>query len=166
MHLLRFFTLIGCLAIAFAFGWKLALVATCVTMPIGLSTGYLRLRYELDFEKMYAEVFAQSSKFAAEAIAASRTVSSLTLEDTICDRYQGLLDHHVVEAYKQARWKTLVFALSDSVGLACQALIFWYGGTLLATREYEVMNFFICYMAGTYPKSSLFVSASRNHEHA
>ncbi|KAI2613960.1 P-loop containing nucleoside triphosphate hydrolase protein [Hypoxylon fragiforme] len=142
-----FFTLIGCLAIAFAFGWKLALVATCVTMPIGLSTGYLRLRYELDFEKMYAEVFAQSSKFAAEAIAASRTVSSLTLEDTICDRYQGLLDHHVVEAYKQARWKTLVFALSDSVGLACQALIFWYGGTLLATREYEVMNFFICYMA-------------------
>ncbi|KAI2615648.1 P-loop containing nucleoside triphosphate hydrolase protein [Hypoxylon sp. NC1633] len=142
-----FFTLIGSLAIAFAFGWKLALVATCVTMPLGLVAGYFRLKYELEFEKMYAEVFAQSSKFAAEAIAASRTVSSLTLEDTVCDRYETLLSHHVVEAYKKSRWRTLVFAFSDSIGLACQALIFWYGGTLLASREYNVLNFFICYMA-------------------
>ncbi|KAI1376245.1 P-loop containing nucleoside triphosphate hydrolase protein [Hypoxylon crocopeplum] len=142
-----FFTLIGALAIAFAFGWKLALVATCVTMPIGLTAGYFRFKYELEFEQMYAEVFAQSSKFAAEAIAASRTVASLTLEDTICDRYESLLSHHVVGAFKKARWRTLVFAFSDSVSLGCQALIFWYGGTLLASREYSGLNFFICYMA-------------------
>ena len=98
---------------------------------------------------MYAEVFAESSKFAAEAIAAFRTVSSLTLEDTICDRYETLLNHHAVKAYKKARLRTLVFAFSDSVSLGCQALIFWYGGTLLASREYEVLNFFVCYMAGT-----------------
>ncbi|XXG94109.1 hypothetical protein Hte_000361 [Hypoxylon texense] len=142
-----FFTLIGSIAIAFAYGWKLALVALCVTMPIGLSAGYLRLKYELEFEKMYSDVFAESSKFAAEAIAAFRTVSSLTLEDTICDRYEGLLGHHVVKAYQKARWRTLVFAFSDSVSLGCQALIFWYGGTLLASREYEITNFFVCYMA-------------------
>ncbi|KAI0175754.1 P-loop containing nucleoside triphosphate hydrolase protein [Hypoxylon sp. FL1284] len=147
MVLNSFFTLIGSIAIAFAFGWKLAIVALCVTMPIGLSAGYLRLKYELEFEKMYSEVFSESSKFAAEAIAAFRTVSALTLEDTICDRYDGLLNHHVVTAYKKARLRTLVFALSDSVSLACQALIFWYGGTLLASREYQITNFFICYMA-------------------
>ncbi|KAI1213770.1 P-loop containing nucleoside triphosphate hydrolase protein [Annulohypoxylon truncatum] len=142
-----FFTLIGTLAIAFAFGWKLALVATCVTMPIGLVAGYLRFKYELEFEQMYAEVFAESSKFAAEAIAAFRTVSSLTLEDTICTRYDGLLNHHVSDAYKKAIWRTLVFAFSDSVSMACQALILWYGGTLLASREYGVLQFFVCYMA-------------------
>ena len=66
------FTLIGCLAISFAFGWKLALVATCVTVPIGMIGGFFRLKYELEFEKMYAAVFAESSKWAAESIGAFR----------------------------------------------------------------------------------------------
>lgn len=117
-------------------------------MPLGLAVGYFRLRYELEFEKLYANVFAESSTFAAEAIAAFRTVSSLTLEETICDRYDNLLNHHVVTAYKKARLRTLVFAFSESVSLGCQALIFWYGGTLLASREYDVLNFLVCYMAG------------------
>ncbi|KAI1461761.1 P-loop containing nucleoside triphosphate hydrolase protein [Annulohypoxylon moriforme] len=142
-----FFVLIGTLAIAFAFGWKLALVATCVTMPIGIVAGYLRFKYELEFEQMYAEVFAESSKFAAEAIAAFRTVSSLTLEDTICTRYDGLLNHHVSDAYKKSIWRTFIFAFSDSVSMACQALILWYGGTLLASREYNTLQFLVCYMA-------------------
>jgi ABC-type multidrug transport system fused ATPase/permease subunit len=50
------FQLIGGLAVAYAYGWKLALVAMFVTVPLGLAAGYFRLRYELQFEKMYAEV--------------------------------------------------------------------------------------------------------------
>ncbi|KAI1846849.1 hypothetical protein JX266_007070 [Neoarthrinium moseri] len=141
------FTLIGSLSIAFAFGWKLALVALCVTAPLGLLAGYFRLRYELEFEKMYSEVFAESSKFAAEAIGAFRTVASMTLEDTITSRYDKLLSGHVVKAWKKARWSTLIFALSDSISLGCQALIFWYGGRLMGSREYNPMQFFVCYMA-------------------
>ncbi|KAK9425140.1 putative Leptomycin B resistance protein pmd1 [Seiridium unicorne] len=141
------FTLIGSLAIAFAFGWKLAIVALCVTTPLGLLAGYFRLKYELEFEKLYSAVFAESSKFAAEAIGAFRTVSSMTLEDTITERYDKLLNGHVVTAYKKARWTTLIFALSESISLGCQALIFWYGGRLMATREYDPMQFFVCYMA-------------------
>ncbi|KAK6842797.1 ABC transporter transmembrane region [Apiospora arundinis] len=141
------FIVIGCLAISYAFGWKLALVAMFVTMPLGIAAGYFRLRYELEFEKMNAAVFAESSKFAAEAIGAFRTVASMTLEDTITTRYDKLLSGHVAKAYKKARWSTLIFALSDSLGLGCSALIFWYGGRLLATREYEAVNFFVCYMA-------------------
>lgn len=38
------FTLIGALAIAFAFGWKLAIVALCVTAPLGLLAGYFRFK--------------------------------------------------------------------------------------------------------------------------
>lgn len=141
------FTLIGALSIAFAFGWKLAIVALCVTGPLGLCAGYFRFKHEIEFEKMYGAVFAESSKFAAEAIGAFRTVSSMTLEDTITERYNRLLSHHVVTAYKKARWSTLIFALSDSISLGCQALIFWYGGRLMATREYNPMQFFVCYMA-------------------
>ncbi|KAI1420386.1 multidrug resistance protein [Xylaria sp. FL1777] len=142
-----FFTLIGALAIAYAFGWKLALVATTVTAPIGLVAGYFRFRYELEFEKMNNAVFAESSQFAAEAIGAFRTVSSLTLEDTITNRYEALLTGHVSQAFRKATWRTLIFAFSDSVSLAVQSLIFYYGGTLLASREYGIVNFFVCYIA-------------------
>ncbi|KAI3323373.1 P-loop containing nucleoside triphosphate hydrolase protein [Xylariaceae sp. AK1471] len=142
-----FFTLIGALAIAYAFGWKLALVATTVTAPLGLLAGYYRFKYELEFEKMNSAVFAESSQFAAEAISAFRTVASLTLEDTITDRYAGLLSGHVGAAFRKATWRTLVFAFSDSVSLAVQALIFWYGGTLLASHEYSILQFFTCYIA-------------------
>ncbi|KAI1131740.1 multidrug resistance protein [Nemania abortiva] len=141
------FTLIGALAIAYAFGWKLALVATTVTAPIGLVAGYFRFRYELEFEKLNNAVFAESSQFAAEAIGAFRTVSSLILEDSINDRYSRLLTGHVSVAFRKAIWRTLIFAFSDSVSLAVQALIFWYGGTLLASREYNPLQFFVCYIA-------------------
>jgi ABC-type multidrug transport system fused ATPase/permease subunit len=145
--MLRFFTLIGALAIAFAFGWKLALVALTVTAPLGLLAGYYRFKYELEFEKMNSAVFAESSQFAAESIGAFRTVASLTLEDTITGRYADLLTGHVGKAFRKAIWRTLVFAFSDSIGLGVQALIFWYGGTLLASHEYSILTFFTCYIA-------------------
>ncbi|KAI3400275.1 hypothetical protein diail_3656 [Diaporthe ilicicola] len=116
--------LTGSLIIAFVFGWKLALVATCVTVPIGLACAWYRLKYEMEFEKMSAS-------------------------DVIIERYQKLLDGHVTSAYRKARWTTLIFALSDSLAIACQALIFWYGGRLLASGEYQVLNFFVCFMAVT-----------------
>ncbi|GJC92408.1 ABC transporter transmembrane region [Colletotrichum higginsianum] len=141
------FNIIGTLIIAFAFGWKIALVALCVTMPISILAGYLRFKYEIEFDKMNAAVFVESSKFAAESIGAFRTVSALTLEDTTCSRYEDLLKSHVNHAFKKARWNSFVFGFSDSVSLACQALIFWYGSRLLASGEYSPQTFFISFMA-------------------
>ncbi|KAK2058571.1 P-loop containing nucleoside triphosphate hydrolase protein [Colletotrichum caudatum] len=120
------FNIIGALSIAYAFGWKLALVAMFVTMPAGLFAGYWKFKYELEFEKMNAAVFAESSRFAAEAIGAFRTVTSLTMENIIHSRYDRLLRGHVSEAYRKARWTSLLFGLADSYGLA---------------------NFFVCFMA-------------------
>lgn len=77
---------------------------------------------------MNQEVFAESSKFAAESIGAFRTVTSLTLEDMICRRYEALLADHVKKAFNKARFSTAVFSFSDSIGLLCMALTFWYGG--------------------------------------
>ncbi|ROW16183.1 hypothetical protein VPNG_01887 [Cytospora leucostoma] len=139
--------LIGSLAVAFAFGWKLALVTTCVTVPIGLACAWYRVRYELEFVKMSTAVFEESSKWSAEAIGAIRCVSSLTLEDMITRRYERLLDEHAVSAYRRARWTSVVIALSESLPMACQALTFWYGGQLLAGREYGVLQFMVCYLA-------------------
>jgi ABC-type multidrug transport system fused ATPase/permease subunit len=62
MVLQAVWSLIGSIAIGFAFGWKLTLVTVCVAMPIILVGSFVRVRFEIQFEKMNQEVFAESSK--------------------------------------------------------------------------------------------------------
>lgn len=156
--LISIFNITGCVTISFYFGWKLTLVTICTALPIILAAGFFRLRYETQFEKMNHEVFAESSKFATEAIGAFRTVTSLVLEDSICGRYEKLLNDHSEDALKKSRWSTLVFAVSDSISLLCMAFVLWfvkflkkcqaginnfssYGGRLLAEHEYLPFNY-------------------------
>ncbi|KFA45927.1 hypothetical protein S40293_09539 [Stachybotrys chartarum IBT 40293] len=141
------FNVVGSIAIAFAFSWRLAIVACAVVMPLTIFTSWWRFKYEIQFEKMNNEVFAESSKFASECIGAFRTVTSLTMEDRICDRFDKLCRKHVNDAFKKARWVSLLFGFADSNTMACQALIFWYGGRLLARGEIDIMGFFVCSMA-------------------
>jgi ATP-binding cassette subfamily B (MDR/TAP) protein 1 len=140
-------SLVGCIIIAFIFGWKLTVLTVFVAMPIILAAGFFRVRYEIQFESLNQAVFAESSKFAAESIGAFRTVSSLTLEDMICRRYELLLQGHVNAAFHKARYTSLIFAASDSVQFLTMALAFWYGGQLLANGHYSPLHFFVVYMA-------------------
>jgi ATP-binding cassette subfamily B (MDR/TAP) protein 1 len=116
---------IGCLALAFYFGWKLTLVTLCSSMPLIMAAAFFRIRYEARFEAMNNAVFAESARFATEAIGAFRTVSSLTLEDSIIRRYETLLRKHVRQAFWKSGWATLVFAAADSVALLCMAFVIW-----------------------------------------
>ena len=141
------FSLTGAVAIAFSFGWKLALVASAVVLPILIGSSYWRFKYEIQFDKMNNAVFAESSKFASESIGAFRTVTSLTLEAPICTRFETLCSGHVGAAWKKARWVSLLFGFSDSATMACQALVFYYGGRLLLSGEYQIMAFFVCFMS-------------------
>ena len=139
--------LVGSLIISFVYGWKLTLVALFSIMPIILVAGYMRVRLEIQFEKKNAKVFEESSQFATEAVGAFRTVLSLIMEDMIGNRYRSLLVSHVKHAFGSAKYSTIVFAASDSLELGCMALAFWYGGTLLASREYGLVDFFVIYTA-------------------
>lgn len=142
--------LVGSIIIAFVYGWKLTLVALFSALPIILAAGYFRMRIEIQFETDNAKVFENSSQFASEAVGGFRTVISLIMEDMIGNRYDMLLKGHVKQAFASARFGTLVFAASDSAELACMALAFWYGGTLLARREYDYVDFFVVYMGTVF----------------
>ncbi|KAL1597186.1 hypothetical protein SLS60_008768 [Paraconiothyrium brasiliense] len=91
MVFISIFNVIGCTTISIYFGWKFALVVIAASMPIILGSGYYRVRHEVKFESRNNEVFAESAKFATEAIRAIRTVAALTLEKTICSRVVRLL---------------------------------------------------------------------------
>ncbi|KAF7562078.1 hypothetical protein G7046_g2070 [Stylonectria norvegica] len=141
------FTILGCLIISLSFGWKLGLVGLCVTVPIMMVSGFWKFRHELQFDRMNAAVFAESSQFATEAIGAMRTVVSLTMEATINNRYKQLLDGHVEAARRKAQYTAVIFGFAESATLGCQALILWYGGRLIASGEYGLEAFLVSYMA-------------------
>ncbi|KAI0870538.1 ABC transporter-like protein [Hypoxylon argillaceum] len=140
-------SVVGCLIISFYFGWKLTLVAFASAMPLALGAGFYRIRVEKRFETMNLKVFAESAKFATESVGAIRTVTALTLEDLICQRYEELLQNHVKEAFKRARFATLIFSASDSLPLLAMAFVLWYGGTLLISGEYMTFNYLVVYIA-------------------
>ncbi|QPH01713.1 hypothetical protein C2857_005916 [Epichloe festucae Fl1] len=76
-------------------------------------------KYEIQFDKMSNEVFAESSK------------------EPICKRFEELCKGHVMAAFRIARWVSLLFGFSDSATTARQALVFYYGGRLLLGGERE-----------------------------
>ena len=116
---------VGCVAIAFYFGWKLTIVTLCSSMPLIIAAAFFRIRYETQFEKMNNEVFAESAKFATESIGAFRTVSAMTLEDTIIKRYEALLQIQIRDTLWRSSWATLIFATADSIALLCMAFVLW-----------------------------------------
>ncbi|QQK47699.1 ABC multidrug transporter, putative [Penicillium digitatum] len=126
--LISIFNIIGCVSTSFAFGWKLAAVTFFAAMPFSFFSSFIRIQYEVQFENMNAAVYADSSKFATEAVRAFRTVTALTMEDTIMERYSNLLKDQRQKAIRKAWYATLIFAFSESVELCAMALAFWYGG--------------------------------------
>ncbi|KAK0707633.1 P-loop containing nucleoside triphosphate hydrolase protein [Lasiosphaeris hirsuta] len=138
---------VGCLAISFYFGWKLTVVTLCSSMPLIIAAAFFRIRYETQFEKMNNEVFAESAKFATESIGAFRTVTAMTLEDTIIKRYETLLHDQIRSVFWKSSWTTLIFATADSIALLCMAFVLWYGGTLMLNLEYTSFQYMIVYIA-------------------
>ena len=123
--LISIFNMTGCIAIAFSFGWKLTVVIFFSAMPVILVASWVRIKYELRFEAWNAQVFAHSSQFATEAIGAFRTVTSLTMEDSIINKYSELLRDQIRKSTRTAMYASLIFALSDSIELCAMALTFW-----------------------------------------
>jgi ABC-type multidrug transport system fused ATPase/permease subunit len=125
MVMISIFSLIGCITLAEAFHWKFATVVIVSSLPIILAGGWYRVRHEVKFEARNNQVFAASARYATEAIGAIRTVASLTLERTVCDRYNDLLKDHVLKSWKEAQTSCIVFAASDSLILLCMAFALW-----------------------------------------
>ncbi|KAL5362551.1 P-loop containing nucleoside triphosphate hydrolase protein [Aspergillus floccosus] len=145
--LISILSVIGCIAISFSFGAKLAAVAFCAGTPFMFLGAFARIRYEMKFEAINAAVYAESSQFASEAIRAFRTITSLNMEKAILRRYSTLVTQQRRRAMRKAWYATLLFAFADSFELCSMALTFWYGGRLLASHEYNIGAFLVVYIA-------------------
>lgn len=139
-------TLISSIVLSCAVGWKLALVCTA-TIPILLACGFFRFWMLTQFQKRSRAAYEKSASYACEATAAIRTVASLTRENDVWQEYHKQLEIQGKESLVSIIKSSTLYAMSQSFLFFCIALGFWYGGTLLKTHEYDMLKFFIVFMA-------------------
>ena len=139
-------TLIAAISLACAIGWKLALVCTS-TIPLLLACGYLRFYMLGKFSERAKKAYEGSASYACEATAAIRTVASLTREEDVWAHYHESLVLQGAKSLKSVLRSSSLYASSQSLMFLCNALAFWYGGTLIASREYSELQFFIVFSA-------------------
>jgi ATP-binding cassette subfamily B (MDR/TAP) protein 1 len=137
-------TLIAALAVSIAIGWKLSLVVAS-TIPILLGCGFLRFWILAQFQSRSKKAYESSASYACEATSAIRTVASLTRETDVLDNYKKQLSAQGAVGLKSTLRSSTLYASSQSMTLLVMALGFWYGGTLLANKEYTIFQFFLCF---------------------
>lgn len=139
-------TLVAAIVVAVSIGWKLGLVCTA-TIPILLACGFLRFYMLAKFQDRAKKAYEGSASYACEATAAIRTVASLTREDDVLEHYHQSLDAQGKKSLRSVLKSSTLYAASQSLMFLCNGLAFWYGGTLIASREYSQFQFFIVFSA-------------------
>ncbi|KAI0017325.1 multidrug resistance protein [Xylariomycetidae sp. FL0641] len=146
-------TLVASIIVSIAFGWKLGLVCTA-TVPLVLGCGFFRFYMLAHFQRRSKRAYERSASYASEAISAIRTVASLTREHDVLAQYQQSLAAQQRESLVSILKSSILYAASQSLLFLAFALGFWYGGRLIASHEYDLFQFFICFMSVIYGAQS------------
>ena len=146
-------TLFAGFIIALAIGWKLALV--CIsTVPIVLGCGFGRVWVLARFQALSKQFYEESASYACENTSAIGTVASLTREDEVLCNYRQQLHEQGKRSLTSVLRSSALYAASQSLGFAVNALAFWYGGQLIAQHEYSLFQFFVCFSATIFGAQS------------
>ena len=130
------------LILAISYGWQLGLVAASM-LPITFIAGYFRFALLNKLNDQLREAYGESARIACEQVAAIRTVASLNREAALHLEFIDSLVAPVRKAMYSTLKTTVMFALGQSMPLFSNALLFWYGSTLLESGTYTITQFFV-----------------------
>lgn len=97
-------------------------------------------------DKINKKAHEESAQVACEAAGAIRTVASLTREHDCFEVYSRSLDEPLRESNRRSMYSHALFAASQGMIFFVLALIFWYGGQLVASQELSGFAFFVVLM--------------------
>ncbi|KAF7933277.1 hypothetical protein EAE99_003162 [Botrytis elliptica] len=139
--------LTSCSILALVVSWRLALVGLFGSVPVILLAGYLRVRSASAKSKTLSGPLLDSAQYASEVIGAVRTVAALTMEDEVCLQLDKRMRESLPVFYRNILVTMPLFAFSESGAFLGMALIFWYGGNLLANGKLETVELWIVFLA-------------------
>jgi ATP-binding cassette subfamily B (MDR/TAP) protein 1 len=143
------FAVLAGFVVAVSFGWKLGLIAASL-MTLTVVSGYMRYRLLADLEQSTLRK-TEATSTVLESVRGIRTVVSLGLQSSVSAKYKTQLEHEHSTGLIRDIGIAFLYGFSQSLVIFSSALLFWYGGTyLVATGEYNVRDFLICYIATIY----------------
>lgn len=125
------FNILACSILAIVYSWRLGLAVVLGGLPPLVGAGYLKIRLDAKMDRDTAKRYSTSASIASEAIAAIRTVSSLSIEETVLKNYVSELDRAVSGCRRPLLTMMVCFAFTQAVEYWFLALGFWYGSQLL-----------------------------------
>ncbi|KAI9290428.1 hypothetical protein K502DRAFT_345265 [Neoconidiobolus thromboides FSU 785] len=132
---------IASLSIAFSSGWKLTLVALA-TAPLTVYGQLVQVSILSDVNEKTKLAYLKVSQIAMESILNKRTINSLNREAIFFEDYL----ERVEKAHRISREGYLKSAIGYSFAMCIphfiNALLFWYGTTLIISQEYTYNNMF------------------------
>lgn len=164
MILICFINIFSSSLLGIIIGWKLGLVVTFTGIPFVFGAGYLRMRFDQKLLNETGKTFTDSAAVAGEAVAAIRTVTSLTIEKTVLKKFAGKVDGVVKKSIPSLIHTTFWFSVSQSTEYLILALGFWYGCKLVSTGEYTMTSFFTSFLGiffALQAASQLFMYSTR-----
>ena len=134
-------SLVLCLAV----GWKLALVCTAV-IPLIAGLGWVRMEFISVFDGKIRLAGERAAAYASEAVSGIRTVAAGGLEPYVLESYRAIQAEQAAKSLPAILRASAFYAVSQGINFLAAALVFWYGSGLLASGEYSLTQYYICFI--------------------
>uniref|UniRef100_A0A8C6RUJ7 P-type phospholipid transporter n=1 Tax=Nannospalax galili TaxID=1026970 RepID=A0A8C6RUJ7_NANGA len=125
--------------VGFIRGWKLTLVIMAISPLLGLSAAVWAKILSAFSDKELA-AYAKAGAVAEEALGAIRTVIAFGGQNKELERYQKHLENAKKIGIKKAVSANMSMGIAFLLIYASYALAFWYGSTLVISKEYTIGN--------------------------
>ncbi|XP_069318702.1 ATP-dependent translocase ABCB1 [Eulemur rufifrons] len=138
--------------VGFTRGWKLTLVILAISPVLGLSAAvWAKILSSFTDKELFA--YAKAGAVAEEVLAAIRTVIAFGGQKKELERYNKNLEEAKRIGIKKAITANISMGAAFLLIYASYALAFWYGTTLVISREYsigQVLTVFFSVLIGAF----------------
>ncbi|XP_062035527.1 ATP-dependent translocase ABCB1 isoform X1 [Lepus europaeus] len=138
--------------VGFTRGWKLTLVILAISPVLGLSAA-LWAKIMSSFTDKELLAYAKAGAVAEEVLAAIRTVIAFGGQQKELERYNKNLEEAKRIGIKKAITANISVGVAFLLIYASYALAFWYGTTLVISKEYsigQVLTVFFSVLVGAF----------------
>ncbi|XP_054636825.1 ATP-dependent translocase ABCB1-like [Dunckerocampus dactyliophorus] len=132
-----FSTVILSLIIGFSKGWKLTLVILAISPLLGLSAA-LFSKVLTSFTSKEQAAYAKAGAVVEDVLSSIRTVFAFSGQQREIDRYHKNLEEAKKMGIKKAISSNIAMGFTFMMIYLSYALTFWYGSTLVVSKEYTV----------------------------
>ncbi|XP_031794385.1 ATP-dependent translocase ABCB1 [Sarcophilus harrisii] len=138
--------------VGFTRGWKLTLVILAISPVLGLSAA-IWAKILSSFTEKESLAYAKAGAVAEEVLAAIRTVIAFGGQKKALKRYNRNLEEAKNIGIKKAITANISMGIAFLLIYASYALAFWYGTSLILSKEYsigQVLTVFFSILMGAY----------------